>query len=1417
MKASIGFHPAVFAWFKKTFGCATPVQVQAWPLIQAGQHVLAAAPTGSGKTLAAFMVALDALFRRALADGPLPDETYVVYVSPLKALSTDIHLNLDRPLAGIRSAAEEAGLEAPHITTGIRTGDTTASRRASMTRRPPHILVTTPESLYLLLTAERSRATLRTVRTVIVDEIHAVLPSRRGAHLTLTLERLAHVACGPIQRIGLSATQRPLNTVAQFLVGPTGGTCATVDLGHQRAMDIALELPASPLDAVMAHEVWAEIYDRLSALAHEHRTTLVFVNGRRLAERIARHVAERLGPDLVAAHHGSLSRATRAEAERRLRNGELKIIIATASLELGIDIGAVELVCTIGSPRSISTFVQRIGRAGHHVGGISKGRLFPTTRDDLLECAALMHALRQGELEDVAPLLQPLDVLAQQVVAESAAEESTEEALFDLVRRAYPYRDLTWETFGEVIHMLAHGFVTDRGRRSALLFHDGINRRVKGRKGARLTALTCGGAIPDNADLRVVLEPEETFVGTVNEDFAAESIAGDIFQLGNTSWRIRRIGSGVVRVEDAMGAPPNIPFWFGEAPQRSNALSAAVSRLRSDCLPHMASRESSANWLVEHYALPVPAADQLAEYLWQSVAILGTLPTQKQIVAERFFDESGGMQLVLHAPFGARVNRAWGLALRKRFCRKFNFELQAAATEDAILLSLGPQHSFPLADVLGYLTPGTLHDILVQAVLDAPMFHTRWRWNVNIALAVPRRRGGRKVPAPLQRMQAEDILVSVFPDAAACLENVGGDRAVPQHPLVAQTLYDCLQVAMDYERLCAILTGLEQGTITFVTRDVQEPSPLSHEILTAKPYAFLDDAPLEERRTQAAHRRRAFVPVDSHGVLDAEVVKRVCAEVRAEARDADELHDVLLTAGWIPAPTDGTWAHYFATLAAQGRATQGIIKGTGQQIWLSAERLHEAVALWDLVLNPTLAPTGAVVSQQSAAQTLARGYLETSGPVTAAHVAQVMGLSLPSAECALTGLEGSGDVLRGTFTSQGSQQWCHRRLLARMHRRTIARRREEVRPVPVVQYMRFLMAWQHVAAGFRVAGLAGLHSVIAQIDGFSAAAAAWEPDILSLRVEGFEPAMLDTLCFTGRVGWCRRSANKSTSAAPVRSTPIALYLQKHAPLLVDAPADAPLSGQAQRVLDVLAERGATFMGVIRAETKLFPTQIEAALAELVSRGLVTSDGFAGLRMLLAPVDTRRRGHRKAPLGMQALGRWSLVPAPQETDEDAIEAIARILLRRYGIVCRRILVRETDLPPWRALVRTYWRLEARGEIRGGRFLAGVPGEHFGLPEAVGLLRSAGRNKEMAAEPIAISAADPLNLEGILTPGPRIPALASNRILFRQGVVVATAVAGETTFHASQMDTASVKKALLTQPGAAALRPRATRSRRATPLA
>ncbi|HEX6408104.1 MAG TPA: DEAD/DEAH box helicase [Gemmatimonadales bacterium] len=1382
------FHPVVARWFQQKFGEPTAPQRQGWDAIRAGRDTLISAPTGSGKTLAAFLYSLDQLFREGL-EAPLPDEIRVVYVSPLKALSADIHLNLAEPRREIRRLAEESGLEAPRITAAIRSGDTPAAERAAMLRKPPHILVTTPESLYLLLTARRSREMLRTVRTVIVDEIHAVVESRRGAHLALTLERLSHVASQPVQRIGLSATVKPIEEVGRWLTPATPPVL--VNTGHRRTTDLALELTGSPLEAVISGDAWNEIYDRLTELIKAHKTTIVFVNTRRLAERVSRHLAERLGEAAVTAHHGSLSKETRLDAEQRLKAGQLQALVATASLELGIDIGHVDLVCQLGTPRRISTFLQRVGRSGHTVHGTPKGRLFPLTRDELVEGVAIIQSVNRGELDRIVIRDKPLDVLAQHIVAETASEDWVEDELFDLCRRAYPYRNLQRPEFDEVVRMLAQGFATRRGRRAALVHHDAINSRIRGRRGARMLAITSGGAIPDNADYRVILEPENTFVGTVNEDFAVESLQGDIFQLGNTSWRILRVSQGTVRVEDAHGQPPSIPFWLGESPARSDELSAAVSELRVEVEKRLDNRIEAEAWVTALLNGPesAVAAYQLVEYLAESKRLLGSLPTQQTIVAERFFDEAGGMQLVIHAPFGSRVNRAWGLALRKRFCRQFNFELQAAATEDALLLSLGPQHSFPLESVFRFLNPETVEEILVQALLDAPMFGTHWRWNANIALAIPRSRGGRKNPPQIQRMQAEDLLAAAFPDAAACLENIPGDRQIPEHPLVKQTIDDCVHEVMDLDRLTGLLRRIHAGEIRLVARDLPEPSPLAHEILNARPYAFLDDAPLEERRTQAVYTRRAFEPssADDLGALDPAAIEQVRDEAWPEVENADELHDALLTSGFltevegISGRTEQTWGPFFRELVESGRADR-VALGSGSALWIAMERLPEIRAVIDR------SGQGSSASREAAVRELIRGRMGIVGPVTASQLAASLEIDETDADIALAALEAEGVILRGHF-SQGSAQleWCDRRLLSRIHRYTLNRLRAEIEPVSAADFMRFLFAWQRVDPEYRVAGLEGLASLLGQLDGMELPAAAWEAEVLSSRCEEYDPALLDTLCLTGRVAWGRLTPAQRPggSTGPIRSTSIALFLREHADSWISAgtEAEVQLSGYANRVREVLEQVGASFFHELVGRSGLLPTQVEQALAELAGTGLVTSDSFAGLRALITPSSKRkplsgaRRRHRTAPHGIETAGRWSLLGTrPSDKADDRVELAARALLRRYGVVYKRLLARESNAPLWRELLMVYRRLEARGEIRGGRFVSGMSGEQFALPEAVGQLRSI-RRLEGGGQLVGISAADPLNLTGIVTPGDRIPALTSNRVLYRDGVPVLAREAGQ----------------------------------------
>jgi ATP-dependent Lhr-like helicase len=1426
------FHPAVARWFARTFPAPTDPQSQAWPEIKKQRHTLIAAPTGSGKTLAAFLSAIDDLVRLGV-EGKLDDSTHVIYVSPLKALSNDVQRNLQVPLEGIQEELKALGLPEVNIRTLVRTGDTPASERTAMTKRPPHVVVTTPESLYILLTSEGGRRMLETARTLIVDEIHAVVGDKRGSHLALSIERLEqlvrqHSANASLTRIGLSATQRPIEEVARFLVGTenvdTNNTtnCAIIDSGHARKLDMAIELPESPLQAVMSGEVWNEVYDRLAQLIRQHKTTLVFVNTRRLAERVARHLGERIGDENIAAHHGSLAREHRLLAEQRLKSGELSALVATASLELGIDIGDVNLVCQLGSTRSIASFLQRVGRSNHTVAGFPKGRIFPLSRDELVECAAIVDSVRRGELDRLEIPERPLDILAQQIVAAVAAEEWGEDDLFRMIRRSYPYRNLEREQFDSIVRMLAEGFSTKRGRRSTYLHHDAVNQRLRGRRGARLAAITSGGAIPDTADYAVVLEPSELVIGSVNEDFAIESLQGDIFQLGNTSWRVLRVEQGKVRVEDAHGQPPSIPFWLGEAPARTHELSISVSRLREEVAARIetdkdgsgVNLEPALTWLTDELGLSESAAEQIVDYLAGAKIVLGVMPSQDNLVLERFFDDSGSMQLVLHSPFGSRLNRAWGLALRKRFCRKFNFELQAAATEDAIVLSLGPTHSFPLDDVFHYLNSKTVRQLLCQALLDAPMWNIRWRWNVTRSLAVLRRRGGKKIPPQLQRMDAEDLLTAIFPDQVACAENLPtGEREIPSHPLVDQTVKDCLEEAMDVEGLERLLTSIERNEKNLFARDVIEASPLSQEILNARPYAYLDDAPLEERRTRAVFQRRWLDPETAAdmGKLDQAAIDRVRDEVWPEPRNADELHDALVELGFVTDQEGSPWQGYFAELNADRRAA---VMSTGtpaaNRLWVAAERLPQLQVVYP---NAELQPP--IVAPESVARTpwafedalveIVRGRLEGLGPVTADQLIASSGLNKLEIETALLKLEAEGFVIRGKFTPGTTvTEWSARRLLARIHSYTLNRLRQEVEPVASSDFIRFLLAWQKIAPDHQMEGPESLKAIIEQLEGVEAPAAAWEGELLPSRMIDYDPAWLDALCLSGEVVWARltplaRSAADSTErtrgSGPVRNTPIALLRRKNFALWSSVfPQPAPtitaeFSTTTQMVYDYLKTRGASFFSDIVENTKLLRSQVEEALAELVANGVVVSDSFAGLRALLTPGSRKtqaaaRRKHRQPVYEMASAGRWSILQRNNATaqnfnDQALTEEVAWALLKRYGVVFKRLLEREGMALPWRVLLRFYHRLEARGEIRGGRFVAGISGEQFALPEAIGMLRAirrAGAQESL----ISVSAADPLNLVGIIIPGPRITAHTSNRILYQDGAPVASFESGETHF-------------------------------------
>lgn len=1426
-----GFHPALRNWFERKLGRPTEVQSQAWPAIAQGKHTLIAAPTGSGKTLAAFYSVINGLMVRGLA-GTLPQQTQVVYVSPLKALSNDIHRNLELPLAGVEETLEELGQKPVKISVAVRTGDTASSERQKLLKKPPHILVTTPESLYIMLTSEGGRASLKHVQTLIVDEIHALVGDKRGSHLSLSIQRLEALTGKPVQRIGLSATQKPIELIAKFLAPD----CVVVDTGYRRTLDLHLEVPKSPLTAVMSNEVWTEIYERLVDLIRDHKTTLIFVNTRRLAERLARALAERIGEEHVSSHHGSMSKEHRHSAERRLKAGQLKVLVATASMELGIDIGSVNLVVQISSPKRIAAFLQRVGRSGHYVGGTPKGILIPLSRDDLMEGAALFDSVRRGELDRMILPEAPLDVLSQQIVAEVSAREWDTEELFDLFRKAYPYRKLERKSFDDVVRMLAEGYTTRRGRKGAYLHYDAVNGRLRARRGARLAALTNGGAIPDMFDYEVVLQPEGITVGSLNEDFALESLAGDIFTLGTHSWQLVRIEGLKVYVHDAAGKPPSVPFWLGESFARSEELSESVSRLRQtvsdlldqEPLPEFAAAENenvpvsitehrAVRWLTEEVKISQAAAEQLVLYLWMGKTGLGGMvPTRENIVLERFFDETGDMHLVVHSPYGSRVNRGWGLALRKKFCRIFNFELQAAADENAIILSLSSSHSFPLEEVSKYLNSKTLRETLIQAMLDTPFFEIRWRWNATRSLAILRNRAGKRVPPQFQRMAAEDLIAQVFPDQIACAENLTGPVRIPEHPLVEQVVEDCLNEAMEIDSLEKLIKGIEKGDVRLTALDLREPSVFAQEILNARPYAFLDDTPFEERRSIAVRNRGWLDPAEARDLskLDPQAVEGVKEEAWPEARNADELHDALMIHGFVTEEEGRPWKDFFETLAEHKRAARLFAKDE-IVLWVTAERLPLFRAVYPAAEFKPKVKVPEIMERDwpraEALREIIRGRMEALGPVTIEKLSCDSGLSPDDIKDALLALETEGFVFRGDFTADddaapasigrsdtakirsefSSVSWCERRLLQRIHRYTLESLRQSIQPVSVQDYMRFLFQLHHMDTDETPAGPQGLQKILEQLEGFEAPAAAWESDLIPSRIADYDPVWLDVLCVSGKIVWGRFHLPKGkdgSASGPVKNTPLSLVARPNIPLwrgfAEPAPAPSALSGKAMKILEHLRANGASFFDDIVVRTGLLQSQAEEGIAELVSNGLIASDSYSGLRALLVPQAIQRNRRRRPLFGLEHAGRWSLVDNLTVKEEETVryesmERAALIYLKRWGVLFRSVMEKESFAPPWRDLVRVLRRMELRGELRGGRFVSQVSGEQFALPETIERLRkvrAAAKNGKL----ISISAADPLNLAGILLPGKRVAKLASNRILFQDGTAVAVLEGKETKF-------------------------------------
>lgn len=1358
------FHPAVSRWFQRRFGEATAVQDAAWQSLNRQHPTLIVAPTGSGKTLAGFLTVINRLVEMALS-GDLDDRIRVVYVSPLRALSNDIERNLREPLSGILDELRAMGVACPEIRAQVRTGDTPQNERQKMRRRPPHILVTTPESLFIMLTADSGRAMLSRVETILVDEIHAIAGSKRGAHLALSLQRLTALASQQPLRVGLSATVKPLTKVAQWLTGD--GDCQLVDHGHRRQWDLAMELADEPLGSVLSNQAWEAIYDRLAELIEEHRTTLIFSNTRRLAERAARHLSERMGEGAVTAHHGSLSREHRLETEARLKSGELRAVVATASLELGIDVGHIDLVCQLGSPRAISALLQRVGRAGHRLDRLPKGRVWPLSRDDLVECAALLDSARQGYLDQLRFHDQPLDVLSQHIVS-MATQTIDIDALYQIVQQTWDYRELSRQDLMQVVDMLAGGYSNRRGRRLPWVEWDKVQNTLRSRRHVGSVVMMNAGAIPDHFDYDVWLMPEESFVGTLNEDFAFESLPGDIFQLGNQCYRILKVESGRVLVEDAAGAPPNIPFWFGEAPGRSDELSRAVSDLRADIQHIIESVPNVAEETAQRYELKAEASRQLVEYMQASYSALACLPTQNQVVIERFFDETDDYHLVIHSPFGARLNRAWGLSLRKRFCRRFNFELQAAAVDDAIILSLGSTHSFPLEEILTYLKAETVRDVLTQAVLDAPMFNARWRWNATTALAVLRMRHGKRIPAQFQRNDAEDLMALVFPDSLACLENISGEREVPEHPLVRQTLRDCLEDTMDIAGLESLLRRIENQSLQVRCLDLNGPSPLAREILTARPWAFLDDGAAEERRTlavrQERHVDRAAAAALARPEEDAiEAVRRECIPV---LNSPDDLHDALSRAGYIGSDEasrwgGGQWQAWFQQLCRDLRASC-LHRADGQALWTASERAAELLLLWpESRLKPSL-PDWALgmANNEEALCNMLLGRLQLLGAATEADIQQQLNLPLGDVTIALTRLEREGALVRITAPTMGGELWCLRHLGARIRRLSREQRRGVSQPASPRVFLRMLLARHGLSDNDC---LPDVDSTLHVLEGWGAPINIWEQSLLATRMDDFGVSDLDLAMLSG--GWAWRIGRRDT-AALVSASPITLLGREHLSLIgyqeSAEESDHP-------VLNALRHQGALFMADLREHSRMLQPQLETSLRELAGASRVHADSWSALRQVVRSDAQKRRMERRIPAALRrrhqgGIGRWSLLP-PERRGEESLFAWARILLRRYGVLFRLLLERETLAPPWSMLLRVLRRLEDQGEILGGRFVTGVSGEQYALPEAAAALKRL-RKSPGGADVKLLHSYDPLAWAAVVAGAPRLP-LANSHVLVLRG--------------------------------------------------
>jgi len=1383
------FHPAVRAWFEERFGRPSPPQAQGWPAIARGENVLILAPTGSGKTLAAFLKCLDILYREGIRREP---GIRVLYISPLKALNNDVYRNLEVPLAEIEAKARELGLSLPHLTHAVRTGDTPQRERAEMRRHPPDILITTPESLYLLLTS-RSRDILRTVRYVIVDEIHALCTTKRGAHLSLSLERLEALLPRPPVRIGLSATLRPLEEVAHFL-GGTGRPVTIVDAGVRRNLDLRVEVPVDDMRALPEGSLWPASHRRVLELVEAHRAAIVFVNSRGLAERLAGQLNALAGREVARVHHGSMSREAREQVEAELKAGRLPCLVATSSLELGIDVGAVDLVIQIESPGTVSRGLQRVGRAGHALGAVSKGRLLPKYRGDLLETAGIVREMRKGEIEEIRVPTGALDVLAQQVVAMAAMDEWRVDDLLALVRRAWGYRDLTERQLRSVLDMLAGRYPSEEFRElRPRIVWDREAGVIRGREGARALAVLSGGTIPDRGYYEVYLEGRNVKLGELDEEFVYESRVGDVFLLGTGTWQIRAIEHDRVVAVPAPGRMPRMPFWKGEGFGRPLELGRKLGAFTGEVAARLAD-PGLPQWLQSECCLDERAAQNLVQYVRDQVAHTGAVPTDRRLVLERFPDELGDQRLALLSPFGGRVNTAWGMVLRARIRQLLHLEAEVTTSDDVIHIRL-PGADRPLdPEALVRIDPDEAVELLLQEVGSTPLFGAYFRMNAGRALVLPRPRPGKRRPFWLQRLKAADLLQVA--------------RRYPDFPLVLETYREVLRDVLDLEGLRQVLTDLASGTIELAVVETDSPSPMASQILLqfVAEYMYEGEAPKAERHgTLLALHRELLDELLGTGalreLLDPRAIAAVAARLRGQAegwhpRGPDEVEDLLRRAGDMSQAeleAAGARPEWLAQLEAERRALR--LHAASRDRGGASPAGDAGAVHW---VHADDAPLYRRPEADVAA--VVRRYARAHGPFRPEEVARRYGLPPAEVAAAAEGLAAAGTLVAGEFTrGAGGREYCDREVLRQIRRQTLTLLRAEVEPVDGAAYARFLMSWQGVQAGSPMPGAPGdspaagtppagapaegpwsgaLLRTLRRLQGIPLPAELWEQEILPCRVPGYQPLWLDQLLAAGELHWV---------GAPGRR--LAFYLPDQVGLFAGRLEAAPSEGLAPtqaQVLEACRATGAAFLGAIARRAGLSPNEALEALWELAWMGLVTNDTFAPVREVLrSPSRSARHRGRAAPVLRGGTGRWwptaalveaapAVLPGGEGTPggaADRAEAYARLLLDRYGVVSREVAAADGGPAPWGEVLERLRRMEWRGEVRQGYFVAGLSGLQFARADAVERLRRA--RDLTGGPPVLLNATDPANPYGAILPWPegeRLARLPSTYLVLLDGLPV-----------------------------------------------